>query len=50
MIHKRLIGNELYIYMNGELLIKRWLDAQQTAVFCNAWGGWVMRFGELKQH
>jgi hypothetical protein len=26
MIHKEKIGNELYVYMNGSLLYKRWLN------------------------
>lgn len=26
MVHKEVHGNELYVYMNGSLLYKRWLD------------------------
>ncbi len=26
MIYKEIKGNELYVYMNGALLYKRWLD------------------------
>lgn len=26
MIYKQIIGNELYVYLNGSLLYKRWLD------------------------
>ena len=26
MTHKEIIGNELYVYMNGSLLYKRWLN------------------------
>jgi hypothetical protein len=25
-VHKEVHGNELYVYMNGELLYKRWLN------------------------
>ena len=26
MIYKKVIGKELYVYLNGSLLYKRWLD------------------------
>ena len=38
MIHKELIGNELYVYMNGSLLYKRWITHAYGMVFCNIWG------------
>jgi hypothetical protein len=34
MIHKEKIGNELYVYMNGSLLYKRWLNMNYGMVFC----------------
>lgn len=39
MIHKIKKGNELYIYMNGELLYKRWIDKNYGMIIqSNAWG------------
>lgn len=32
-ILKRIEGNELYLYMNGKLIYKRWLDTGQSKVF-----------------
>ena len=32
-IHKEKIGKELYVYMNGRLLYKRWLETGQSLVF-----------------
>lgn len=32
-ILKRIEGNELYLYMNGNLIYKRWLDTGQSKVF-----------------
>jgi hypothetical protein len=31
--HKEIKGNELYLYMNGTLIYKRWLDTGQSKVF-----------------
>lgn len=33
MIHKERIGNELYVYCNGKLLYKRWIDKGYGIVF-----------------
>lgn len=33
MVFKEVIGNELYVYMNGSLLYKRWLKTGQSLVF-----------------
>jgi hypothetical protein len=38
MIYKEVIGKELYVYMNGSLLYKRWLDYNYGMIFCNIWG------------
>lgn len=39
MIHKERIGDELYVYMNGSLLYKRWLNHNYgKIVFNGAWG------------
>ena len=38
MIIKQQIGNELYVYMNGSLLYKRWLNYRYGMIFCNKWG------------
>ena len=35
-ITKEYSHNELYVYMNGTLLIKRWMDQQRSVVF-NPW-------------
>ncbi|OYU94428.1 MAG: hypothetical protein CFE21_15575 [Bacteroidetes bacterium B1(2017)] len=32
-IRKKIEGNELYVYMNGTLIYKRWLDTGQSKVF-----------------
>lgn len=34
MIHKETIGNELYVYCNGSLLYKRWLEQDYGMVMC----------------
>jgi hypothetical protein len=31
--HKEIKGNELYLYMNGALIYKRWLDTGDSKVF-----------------
>jgi len=33
VIFKKIENNELYLYMNGELIYKRWLDTGQSKVF-----------------
>lgn len=33
LIHKEIKGNELYLYMNGKLIYKRWLDTGASKVF-----------------
>jgi len=33
MVHKELIGNELYLYMNGRLIFKRWIKQSRSVVF-----------------
>ena len=32
-IFKKIEGNELYLYMNGNLIYKRWLNTGQSKVF-----------------
>ena len=32
-IHKEIKGNELYLYMNGTLLFKRWIKQKYSIVF-----------------
>lgn len=32
MVYKEIIGNELYVYLNGSLLYKRWLDQDKGVV------------------
>jgi hypothetical protein len=34
MITKQIIGKELYVYLNGKLIYKRWLDKQYGMIFC----------------
>jgi hypothetical protein len=34
MIVKEIIGDELYVWMNGSLLYKRWLKRGYGMVFC----------------
>lgn len=38
MIIKKVINNELYVWMNGSLLYKRWINQNYGMVFCNKWG------------
>jgi hypothetical protein len=33
MITKQIVGKELYVYLNGVLLYKRWLDKKYGIVF-----------------
>ncbi|MGA6121677.1 hypothetical protein [Sphingobacterium anhuiense] len=33
MIFKKIEGNELYLYINGNLVYKRWIDTGQSKVF-----------------
>jgi hypothetical protein len=33
MITKKIVGKELYVYMNGELIFKRWIDHGYSYVF-----------------
>lgn len=32
-VHTEIKGRELYVYMNGSLLYKKWLDTRQSLVF-----------------
>ena len=32
MFYKEQIGNELYIYCNGSLLMKKWIGTKQSSV------------------
>lgn len=32
MVYKEIIGNELYVYLNGSLLYKRWLNEQKGII------------------
>lgn len=31
--HSEIIGNEVYVWMNGHLLYKKWLNTTQSALF-----------------
>lgn len=33
MIYKEIINDQLYLYMNGSLIYKRWLKTGQSLVF-----------------
>lgn len=33
MIYSEIIGNEVYVYRNGELIYKKWLDQDNSIVF-----------------
>ena len=43
MIYKEIIGNELYVYMKGELLYKRWLDKDYGMVFDKLFGNFTSK-------
>lgn len=47
MIVKEVIGKELYVYMNGKLLYKRWLNYGYGMVFCNTFGPFTAKDTEL---
>ena len=49
MIYKEVKGNELYIYMNGKLIYKRWLKENKGIVFCDVWGHWAFRAVDVKK-
>jgi hypothetical protein len=42
MVHKVYSSNEVYVYMNGSLLYKRWFTGPNGhgygMVFCDVWG------------
>lgn len=49
MVVKTVIGRELYVYMNGELLYKRWLDQGHGIILqSNGWGNF--RAKDVWQH
>lgn len=49
MIYKETIGNELYVYLNGSLMYKRWLDQGYGIIIQdNAWGSF--RSSDVWQH
>ena len=35
MMYSKRIGNEVYVYRNGNLLYKKWLDKDNSVVFNN---------------
>ena len=43
MIHKEIIGHELYVWMNGKLLYKRWLKMDFGRVFSGVWGSFTAK-------
>lgn len=34
MVYTEIHGNELYVYMNGSLLYKRWMKQKKGMIFC----------------
>ncbi len=38
MVYKEVHGNELYVWMNGSLLYKHYLDTGAGVVFCPLYG------------
>ena len=32
-VHVEKVGNEVYIYMNGKLTMKRWINEQRSVIF-----------------
>ena len=32
MVHKEIVGNELYVYMNGKLTYKKWLNGGSQSI------------------
>ena len=43
MIHKEIKGNELYVWMNGNLLYKRWINFGYGRVFSGFWGSFTSK-------
>ena len=33
MVHKEIINDQLYLYMNGQLIFKRWIKQSRSVVF-----------------
>ena len=33
MIYKQIIDNQLYLFMNGKLIYKKWLNTGQSLIF-----------------
>lgn len=44
MIYKEKIGNELYVWMNGKLLYKRWLSEGYGIIFDSFGAPWRPKF------
>lgn len=40
IFYKEVRGNELYVFYNGSLIYKRWLNRGKGKVFCNIWGNY----------
>ena len=43
MIYKEIKGNELYVWMNGKLLYKRWIKLGYGRVFSGIWGSFTAK-------
>jgi hypothetical protein len=50
MITKEYSQNEVFIYLNGELLYKRWINHGYGKVFCNVWGNRPFSANDVWQH
>ena len=44
MVYKEIKDNELYVWMNGSLLYKRWINQGHGVVFCSVFGPFRPKF------
>lgn len=44
MVYKEIIGRELYVYMNGSLLYKRWLDQDHGMIMDKVFGNFRPKY------
>lgn len=41
MITKQVVGKELYVFFNGKLIYKRWIDKGYGMIFEASGGNWI---------
>ncbi len=46
MITKQIVDNQLYVYMNGSLMYKRWIKRDYGMIFCPLFGNFTAKESE----